>query len=65
MDTRKKLLNTLKKLGVRTPSKLYPKRQEWSLNTTPDDQHDRMRAHIARLMEGRESGNRGYGNEVR
>lgn len=64
MDTRKQLLNALKALGVKNPSKMYPKSQEWSLNTTPDDQHDRMRAHIAQIQEQRSHQAR-YGNEVR
>lgn len=48
---RSELLKQLRSAGVESPAKMYPKRDMWTINTTPDDMIDRMQAHIAELEQ--------------
>lgn len=50
-QTRKELLAQLKEAGVKAPAAMYPKSEMWTVNTTPADQFDRMRAHLAELAQ--------------
>lgn len=50
-EKRKELLADLRAAGVKNPAELYPKRDMWTVNTTPEDQFDQMRAHLAHLAE--------------
>ena len=48
---RQELLNQLKAAGVKAPASMYPKSAMWSVNTTPEDMFDRMRAHLVELAQ--------------
>ncbi len=48
---RTELLNQLKSAGVKAPASMYPKRDMWSSNTTPEDMFDRMQAHLVELAQ--------------
>lgn len=48
---RTELLSQLKGAGVKAPASMYPKRDMWSVNTTPDDMFDRMQAHLVELAQ--------------
>ena len=48
---REQLLGKLREMGVKNPAAMYPKRELWGVNTTPDDMFDRMNAHLAELAQ--------------
>jgi hypothetical protein len=48
---RTQLLEQLKAAGVKAPATMYPKRDMWTDNTTPDDMFDRMQAHLIQLQQ--------------
>ena len=48
---RQELLSQLRDEGVKAPASMYPKRDMWSLNTTPEDMFDRMNAHLCQIAE--------------
>jgi hypothetical protein len=50
-DERIKLLKMLREMGVEQPAKLYPKSQAWSVDTTPENQLDRMKAHVIQIAQ--------------
>jgi len=48
---REKLLKELRDAGVNSPATMYPKRDMWTTNTTPEDMFDRMRAHLIEIAQ--------------
>ena len=48
---REQLLGKLREIGVKNPAAMYPKRELWTVNTTPEDMFDRMNAHITELAQ--------------
>lgn len=58
LSDRKELLDRLKSLGVKRPSRLYPKVKPIAMDDDPTCNVLRMRAHIADLESQQESANK-------